>query len=293
MNQEKFNALVNLMDDPSDNVYSIIKKQLLIEGYKIKPLLETAWENQTNELALKRIENIIQKIEFNYIENKFKEWVDNDSNNLAIGVYLITKLNYPELSFSDFENNFEQIKTDVWLEINQNLTAIEKIDIINKILFNFHKLKPNATNSKSIQNAYINEVFQYKNGDAFSIGLIYLILAQKLNLPIYGVDLPNTFILAYKDNTNDIFDVFDKDTNVLFYINPFVKGGKFNKKEIELFIKQQKLTFKKKYFKPCSNKLVINKYINYLKNMYSKINSTEKIAQLDKLLSYIDKSLLY
>ncbi len=291
MKQDKFDALVNLLDDPDNNVYNIVKKQLISEGYKIKPLLEIAWENQTSELALKRIENITQELEFSYVKDKFSNWVNNDSDNLAIGVYLITKLNYPELIFSDFENNFEQIKTDVWLEINENLTALEKVEVINRVLFSFHKLKPNKPSSKNIQNAYLNEVFKYKNGDAFSIGLIYLILAQKLNLPIYGVDLPNTFILSYEDTSNNPFDIFDKDTNVLFYINPFVKGGKFNKKEIELFVKQQKLKHKKKYFEPCSNTLVVKKYINYLINIYTTLKSNEKVEQLNTLLSTIDKSL--
>ena len=60
------------------------------------------------------------------------------------------------------------------------------------------------------------------------------IVAQNLNIPIYGVNLPNHFILAYMDEFGvRKFLPEENKHGVLFYINPFSKGTVFDEIEIK------------------------------------------------------------
>jgi regulator of sirC expression with transglutaminase-like and TPR domain len=93
----------------------------------------------------------------------------------------------------------QQIKHDVWLEINDELTAMEKVKIINHILFDVHQFSGNIANYHAPQNSFINSVLETKKGNPVSLGILYMIIAQELQIPIYGVNLPEHFIVAYVD----------------------------------------------------------------------------------------------
>ena len=58
----------------------------------------------------------------------------------------------------------ETIRKDVWIEINSNLTALEKVKILNYILFDLHKLTRNNTDFLFPQNSYINQALKTRKG---------------------------------------------------------------------------------------------------------------------------------
>ena len=61
------------------------------------------------------------------------------------------------------------------------------------------------------------------------IGLIYSIIANWLEVPIYGVDFPKIFILARMDENNtSLFSESESEYGVLFYINPIGNGIVFD-----------------------------------------------------------------
>ena len=112
--------------------------------------------------------------------------------------------------------------------------------------------------------------------------MLFIILAQKLGLPVFGVNLPQHFILAYLTDTG--IDILNED-DVLFYINPFNKGSVFTRREIELFIGQLKIKPEKSFFAPCSNPEIIRRLINNLILSYNQIGYSDKIEDLKILLT--------
>ena len=101
---------------------------------------------------------------------------------------------------------------------------MEKLKILNYILFDLHKFSSNNTDFYSPQNSYINQVLETRKETRSHCRLVYLAVAWKLGLPIYGVNLPKNFILAYKDELQDD-DLGYNEEDVLFYINPYNKGA--------------------------------------------------------------------
>ena len=46
-------------------------------------------------------------------------------------------------------NHIKQIVQDVWLELNDNLTALEKVKVLNRIIFDVHGFYGNTKNINS------------------------------------------------------------------------------------------------------------------------------------------------
>jgi len=282
MKQHEVKALITLLDDPNTEVYMPVEEKLLLSGTDAIPELEKAWESSLDENLQERIENIIHKIQFNKNKNNFNLWLENGASNLLEGAFLVSQFQYPDVSYKQLDDQLERITRDVWLEINNNLTALEKVKIINYILFDLHKFGRNSANYYSPQNSYINQVLETKKGNPISLAIIYSVIANRLGMPIYGVNLPKNFILAYVDEYRDYQENIKQD-DILFYINPYNKGAVLGKKEIDYFLKHQKIEPQKNYYLPCTHQDIILRVINNLILSYNKLGHNDKIERLQYL----------
>jgi regulator of sirC expression with transglutaminase-like and TPR domain len=285
MDPKEIQAILILLDDPDSEIYEAVYKSLLEKGIDIIPDLEKAWEKSISPLTQDRIENIIYKIQLNFTHSNLNRWVKEGSTDLLEGAYIIARYQYPDLNFFEILNPIETIKHDIWLELNENLTALEKVKILNHIIFDIHKFSGNSHNYYSPQNSFLNQVLLSKKGNPISLGIIYAAIAQKLGLPIYGVNLPKNFILAYKDEFYELLhpEVTGSE-DIIFYINPFNHGAVLGRKEIDVFLKQQNITPDESYYKPCSNLEIIQRLLLNLIYSYEKLGYTDKIKDLQDLL---------
>lgn len=282
----ELNALVSLLDEPSDPVFLMIRDKILLYGSEAIPYLQNAWDNSFNSELQHRFEEIIHTIQLSDLKNEFKKWKETDRINLTKGFYLTSKFQYPELIFDSIEEKVEKIKKDIWLELNSNLTALEKVKVLNHILFDVHRFSGNKVNIDAPQNLYINSVLETRKGNHLTIGILYIILAQKLGLPVYGVDLPQHFILAYADEIQEGSTTVPNDNEVLFYINPYNKGAVFTQREIEVFVKHLKLKPNPGYYKPCDNLTIIKRLIESMVVLFNKQGQHGKVSEL-KLIAEV------
>jgi regulator of sirC expression with transglutaminase-like and TPR domain len=284
MDPKELQAMINLLDDPNQDVFNTVYNNLLARGPEIIPDLEKAWENSRDELSQERLEDLIQKIHLNVIEKDIVAWIKSDTHEITRGAYLIARLQYPDLSFSEINEPLEKIRNEVWLELNDNLTALEKVRILNHIIFNIYKFTRNIVNPVNPQNSFINQVIETKKGNSYSLCIIYLAIAQKLKLPVQGVDLPKNMILAYMDQAGTASVPDQQYSNVLFYINPFNKGAVLGKKEIEYFLRQYQIEPSESFFQPCGNRVIIERMVGTLIESYRNLGYQDKIQQMERIL---------
>ncbi len=285
---KEIKALISLLDDTDSEILKVVSSNLMKHGPAVIPDLEKAWETTLNEKLQERLENVIQNIQFASARENLMNWINNGAESILDGAVYLSQFQFPELQVQTVDTEIEKIRKDVWLEINNNLTALEKVKVLNYIIFEIHKFRRNTTNFYSPQNSYINSVIESKRGTPISLSVVYLAVAHKLNMPIYGVNLPKNFILAYKDEYRQ-YDSNDEQNDILFYINPYNKGAVLGKREIDYFIQQQQLEKRREYYTPCSNVDIIVRLINNLMVSYEKIDYPEKVDKLKELLVSIEK----
>ena len=289
MDKEELNALLSLLDDPDRDVFLQVREKLLSLGEKAIPALENVWEQSFDTNIQTKIEGIIHNIQFNTTEQSLKEWASIPEQNLLTGALLIAKYQYPDLNEDKLKRHIQQIRQDVWLELNDKLTALEQVKILNHILFDVHNFRGNTKNYHAPQNSYINNVLESKKGNPLSLSLVYLIVAQDLEIPIYGVNLPEHFVLCYKD-VHQLMTVKTKRDEemiaqgILFYINPFSRGAVFGKKQLEIYLKKMNLEPQPAHYQPCTNLEMIKRLLRNLVFSYKKLGYAEKQEELQKLL---------
>ena len=285
MEQKEINALIGLLDDPDENIYSHVKDKLLDIGHDIIPLLEKAWETKSFGILFEsRIENIIHSLQFDAVQKALTNWNTKGGYDLLEALLIVARYQYPDLDENKITETIEQLKKDIWIELNDQLTALEKIKVMNHVFFDVHGFAGNISNYHSPQNSYINCVLESKKGNPISLGLLYILTAKQLDLPIFGVNLPRHFILCFIDN---LADESKKEDNILFYINPFSKGTVLSKREVEHFLKQLKIESQNSFFQPCTNKTIIQRVLNNLLYSYQKLGHEEKVEEIQQLLNIV------
>lgn len=284
MNEKDISALISLLDDPDEEIFHHIRQQLLSYGNPVIPFLEKEWENSFESIIQTRIENIIHNIQFNDTFNNLQDWVKDGGKDLLAGFLLIARYQYPDLDEEPIHKEIEQIRNDAWLELNPRLTALEKVRVLNHIIFEVHGFSGNTTNFHAPQNSYINNVLESKRGNPLSLSILYTIIAQGLDIPVYGVNLPEHFILAYATEKTDLpVPINSKDEKVMFYINPFSKGTVFGKNEVDSFLKQLKVKPIPSFYEPCTNIDMMRRVVNNLSYAYEKLGYPEKVRDIRKL----------
>jgi regulator of sirC expression with transglutaminase-like and TPR domain len=284
---KELEALISLLDEPDEDIFGAIRDRIYAHGMVAVPVLESVWENSFDPLVQHRIEDLVHRLQFENLKRELGQWSKFGHHDLMQGTLLVSRFQYPDLKEDEVIKKIGQYSQDVWLELNQNLTGLEKVKVINHILFDTHKLAGNLANVNSADNFFINSLLDSKKGSPLLLGIVYISIAQSLRIPIYGVDLPRHFVLAYTDEIMlEPRDV--PEGEVLFYINPFNKGAVFTKNEIDLFIKQLKLEHKDSYFLPCDNKTIIRRMMNELIYIYEQSGNPGKKDEMTELLEMID-----
>ncbi|NLX71957.1 MAG: hypothetical protein GXY94_01445 [Bacteroidales bacterium] len=286
MDRNKVQALISLLDDPSDEIFATVEGELLKEEVDIVPDLEKAWETTADAIYQRRLENLIHTLQFKDVKARLRSWLTVSEDELLYGAYLVAKYQYPDLKYEDVNNKINLIRKDVWLELNDHLTALEKVRIINHIFFDVHGFTRNNTNFMAAQNSLICDVLDTRKGNPVSLSVIYSVIAQRSGVPIYGVNLPKNFVMAYLDEGGDLASVNKgEEISVLFYINAINKGAVLGRKEIEFFVRQQKLEPSVSYYLPCSNKDIVQRMLNNLVYAFENSNQHEKVEEVKELLS--------
>ena len=285
-NKKELSALVRLLDEPDENVYLQVKKQIFLYGQQAIPELEDAWENSFDNTIQQRSLNLIHEIQFENTFLELNQWSHFQFDDLLQGFLIVSKYNYPDLDQEKIKKQTAKIIQDVWLELNNNLTGLEKIKVINHVFFDLFNFRNNKQNFYAPDNFFLNNLLESKIGNPISLGILYLIICQSLKISIYGVNLPNHFVLAYVDEIAMMREKIDKD-DVLFYLNPFNRGKVFTKNEIDLFIRQMKIEAQDSYYLPCDNREIITRLLEDMIVAYTKLGYNDKVSELVRLLDAV------
>ena len=278
MNDKELNALISLLEDPDKEVFDSVKSRLVKLGIEVLPELENAWESNFDSLVQDRAEKIIHEIHFKEIVKSLKKWIQKKDKNLLEAWFIISKYQYPDIDEQFYRTKIYNLVSQINLEVEQTYSELEKISAFNRVFFTQNGFRGNTRNFQSPDNSFINTVIDKHIGNPLTLSMLYIIIAEKINLPICGVNMPKHFIIGFED-VNEI-----NGDPIKFYINPFNKGAILNRQDLEVYLKREKLKEDSKYFTPCGNTTVIKRLLNNLFHSFTFQSKNEKAQEIITLI---------
>ncbi len=285
--EKEIKALLTLIDDPDTEVFETVAEKLLHYGPQIIPNLEQLWEVTIDEATQERIEMLIHRVHFQDLQKELYDWSRSKKPELLRGAILVAKYQYPEMNVPSVLTQFDQIRRNIWLELNNYLTPLEQVNIFNSILFNYYKLHGHELTEREPKYFFINQVLESKQGNAYSIGIVYLALCELLDIPIFAVDLPRQFVFAYIDTLHHFYSLEDAPVQqIQFYVDP-MNGMVYTQQDVNTYLKKINANDKDQYFKPLDAKRVVFKMLEELVLCYRYKREDDKANEIQELMNII------
>ncbi len=286
--QKEIQALFQLLDDPDYEVFDTVANQLLHYGKEIIPSLEHLWETTEDEAVQERIAQLIHRVHFQDLQRELADWANAENPELLRGAIIVAKFQYPELNIPFLLTQFDQIRRNLWLELNNYLTPIEKINTFNGILYNYYKLQGHELTEQKPERFFVNKMLESKQGNVFSLGVLYVALAELLDIPIFAVAIPRQFLLAYVDTLQHFYTKGnDSLRQISFFIDP-MNGMIYTQNDVEFYMHKIKAdAADPKYYESQTSVQVIYRMLEDLSLCYSYNKDDERAEEIKQLMDIL------
>lgn len=148
-----------------------------------------------------------------------------------------------------------------------------RVSAVNRFFFERLDFYGNAFDYTDPRNSFINDVIARRTGIPVTLSLVYMEVARRLELPIYGVGLPGHFIVKYEGGRRR------------FFIDPFHDGRVLNRQGVRRLMRQihgSEVELTDLHFAATTKRQIIVRMAHNLRDLYL------STRQFRKGLEYID-----
>lgn len=210
------------------------------------------------------------------MELNFGEILKQPSPSLPHTALLLAKdLAYPNLIIEDYLRQLDDLADRAAKRIRLNDSTAVRAELLSDFLFKQEQFQGNTTVYDDPRNSYLNEVLNRRLGIPITLSLVYLAIAERLQLPAFGVGLPGHFIVGVRLPGDNL------------YFDPFHGGGRLSGADcarlVELTI-GYKGAFQSSWLTAVSHKDILNRMLNNLRLIFTQRHQwSEAIAVVERM----------
>lgn len=281
----EINALLNLIEDPDEEIFQTVKQRFLDFGNEVIPYLEEYKESNTDEDQQRKIDQIISSISLSTLSSSINAWRENEDEDILEAAAIVSLYLNNEFDREEFLFEIEKLRKSIWLELNDYLTPLEEINVINRIIFGYYQYKGLETDHSQLKQFDIFQLLQDKKSNTYPLGALYLAMAEMLGVSVKPVALPKQNLLAYIEDPSP-FDT-EQVEKILFFIDPF-NGQIFTHRDIDIYLKKINAGLSPRSIKATNNQNYLYQWIRELAVCEKEKGNDEHYIQLHKIASMLN-----
>jgi regulator of sirC expression with transglutaminase-like and TPR domain len=192
---------------------------------------------------------------------------------------LIAAEEYPALQVEDYLRQLDALAgaSRQRMTLGELFNPLETATTLAAHLFYEGRFNGNLGDYYDARNSFLNEVIDRGKGIPITLSVIFIEVARRLGVSLFGVGLPSHFLVKYSDNTQEVF--FD----------PFYGGRVLDKEDCRKMIEEMyggRVPFASSFLQAVTKRQILSRMLQNLKNVYV------KASDLHKLLGVIERLLL-
>lgn len=264
--QNEIRALIQLLGDDDPEINTIAYQKLSdLEGDGLFLLYEAADRDDDPTIRI-RLRRLLEKSRLKRLEMELKSHVLQwgDYLDLEEGVFLIGKIEYPLLNQRTYRIQLDNFAEKIRPRIAKQNSINFILRQINQVLFQQEKFRGDIENYYNPQNNHMHCVLERHLGIPISLSIIYLLVAKRLNLPIYGINAPSHFLCKYKTSDEEKF------------IDPFNQGALLSFDDYMMFLLRNGFDFHQNYLELTPPRLILARVLRNLMVIYQQTQHYQK-----------------
>ena len=198
-------SLLRLLSDPNERIAATIHERLVQFGESTFPFLDEA-EQQEPSLG-PRLTEVREAIRFSVLEKEFQRLrsIGGDHLDLETGTFLIAQSVYPDLETDHYRRVIDTMAQDVQARLTPALSTEQVIQVLNAYLFKEKGFRGNRTEYYDVENSCLNRVIDRRTGIPITLAVLYLLMSQRLSLPVVGIGMPGHFMVRVATSSTFLF----------------------------------------------------------------------------------------
>lgn len=254
----------SLLDDPSPSIHQALLAHFEQLGPVVREfLLDTA--RDPNRALAPHAKRFLQELKFSDPRAEFLTFIQSLNYELESGFLLLARTVSPDLEIGECQIEVDKIARRCRELIVEPSSPRQRCRIINRVLFHEWGFHGNVENYHDPRNSFINHVLKRRKGIPISLSILYLMVADRLELDLEPVGLPDHFMIGcYLED-------------VPFFIDPFDRGIFRDPEEIFDFLRERKIEPELYYLAPTPVREVLSRCCRNLANDYRKDEKTARM----------------
>ncbi len=204
--------LVQLLDDTDARMQEIVHQQLLNHSLQLI-VNRSQLLPQLSSDALERLHRFFLENRDQLVLHALQQLLHRPGDELDLekSMTLLSFWNDPLVDYQEIHESLNRLAAEIATFLPSSGHPLVFLDHINFVFFNRYKFQGNQTDYYNADNLFIDRVLKTRKGLPVSLGIVYLLIAQRLQLPIFGVSMPMHFLLKFYNGEDEIFfDVFNE-----------------------------------------------------------------------------------
>lgn len=269
LSEREYRALISLLADEDVRVLQTVWEHLLEIGAPALAYLREAAEDPDPRTRI-RARHIMQRIQAEDLEERFSKIAAAEDAGFSLedGIFAVARIEYPDLDRQQFASQLDAIADEVRTRVAGRVDPREIVQAMNAYIFGELNFSGNSADYYNPDNSYMNRVLERRSGIPITLSALLLLIAERLELPIYGVGLPGHFLVKYDDGEQEI------------YIDPYNGGRMLTRKDCAQYLTGAGYYFKEEYIATSSSRDIVVRILRNLVLIYSKQQDKARVRQL-------------
>jgi len=265
-------SLVSLLDDDDPNNLDLVQRQILYLGTPVIPFLEELRGRGAPELTA-RVDSLSRQLHFRGLREDFHRLTASPRDpDLEDGAWLIARFGYSGLDPAVYRGWLDSLAGQVRRSLPSGAAAAQAFQHLNRQLFGALGFSGNEKRYYDPDNSYLNRVIETRRGIPVSLSVLYLLVAKRLGLPVYGVATPGHFLVGLRLGPG------------MSYLDAYGRGRIMSLIEVQRMLARNGYEFRPEFVAPASARDILIRMMRNLISIYQKGGHTERAEMLSSLV---------
>ncbi len=279
---EHIEALFSLLDDPDPFVQEAVRQRMLDIGTdvatRLRQTVGSSGDGRVKEAATSILSLLGLDRFRNSVDQMLKQSEGRDDIDLESGVLAVAYIGWPELNGSDCNQQLDTMASMVEDRVRRCDNGYMVVREMNRYLIDqlgFHACRPEPDSYYDPDHSFINRILEERTANPVGLSVVYLLIARRLRIPLYGVGFPSHFLLKYRSLGEE------------FFVDPFNGGQILSSVDCRRFLRDLDIEYRPSYLDAINNRRIIARIMRNLAEIYSHRDSrvaAELQRSIEKLL---------
>ncbi len=267
-------ALISLLADEDPAIYSTVRAKLLAFGPAASQWLRPHTLSSDPTLR-RRAREIVQHQGCRAADQRFREFCRNRGEDLDFeeAAGLLAQTRYPDANPEGYRALFDDWAGELRGLIELAESPEESLGTLNRFLFEHLAFEGSEQHSFDPESGYWNRIIDRRVGNPVGLGMVYLCLGRRLQLPLTGIGLPGHFVCRYQDSKTE------------FYVDPFGRGRFLRKADCVKIILQTSFGYGEHHLTPLNPRRIVQRMCQHLVNSYGHLEQTDEARRVQRYVA--------